>query len=70
MRIELAEGAKHDLVLEISDGEFSDEPPDAGLSWAATEQAWSGVQQALDELPARLRVRVAGDRGRGGRRSA
>ena len=29
MRIELAEGAKHDLVLEISDRGFTDEPPDA-----------------------------------------
>ena len=29
--VELAEGAKHDLVLEISDREFTGEPPDAGL---------------------------------------
>ena len=43
MRIELAEGAQHDLVLKISDREFSDEPPDAGRAGAATQEAWSGV---------------------------
>ena len=34
-------GTKHDLVLELSDREFTAEPPDAGQSWAATEEAWS-----------------------------
>jgi alpha,alpha-trehalase len=50
MGIELAEGAKHDLVLEISGREFSDEPPDAGQAWAATEEAWSGVAPDCDDL--------------------
>ena len=43
-------GTKGDLVLEISDREFSDDPPDAGQAWAATEEAWSGVAPACDDL--------------------
>jgi alpha,alpha-trehalase len=50
MEIELAAGTKGDLVLEISDREFSDDPPDAGQAWAATEEAWSGVAPACDDL--------------------
>jgi GH15 family glucan-1,4-alpha-glucosidase len=41
MTVELAAGAEHALVLEISDREFTDDPPDAGRTWAATEEAWS-----------------------------
>jgi GH15 family glucan-1,4-alpha-glucosidase len=59
MRIELAEGAKHDLVLEISDRAFSEEPPDAGRSWAATEEAWSGVVPGCDDLIAAADARHA-----------
>jgi hypothetical protein len=50
MAIELAAGAKHDFVLEISDRQFTDEPPDADKSWAATEEAWSGVAPDCDDL--------------------
>jgi GH15 family glucan-1,4-alpha-glucosidase len=50
MRIELAEGAKHDLVLEISDREFTDEPPDTERCWAATEETWSGVAPDCEDL--------------------
>jgi alpha,alpha-trehalase len=50
MRIELAEGAKHDLVLEISDREFTDEPPDARRCWAATEEAWSDAAPDCEDL--------------------
>ena len=50
MGIELAEGAKHDFVLEIADREFRDGPPDAGQSWAVTEEAWSGVAPDCDDL--------------------
>jgi GH15 family glucan-1,4-alpha-glucosidase len=50
MKIELSAGAKHDLVLEISDREFPDEPPDAGQAWAATEEAWSGVAPDCGDL--------------------
>ena len=50
MRIELAPGTTHDLVLELSDREFTAEPPDPGQSWAATEQAWSDVSPGCDDL--------------------
>ena len=50
MTIELAEGEKHDLVLEISDREFPGQPPDAGRSWIATEEAWSRVVPDCGEL--------------------
>src|ERR1700722_19463016 len=50
MRIELAPGTKHDLVLELSDRELTAEPPDPGQSWAATEQAWSDVVPDCDGL--------------------
>jgi alpha,alpha-trehalase len=36
-------GQHHDLVLEISDRPFSQAAPDAGETWAATEEAWAGV---------------------------
>ena len=50
MRIELAPGTTHDLVLELSDREFTAEPPDPGQSWAATEEAWSDVVPGCDDL--------------------
>jgi len=43
MTLELADGAQHELVLEVSDNEFADQPPDPGMYWAATEEAWSQV---------------------------
>jgi alpha,alpha-trehalase len=59
MGIELAEGVKHDLVLEISDREFSAEPPDADRSWAATQEAWSGVVPNCEDLVAASDARHA-----------
>ena len=50
MRVELAPGTSHDLVLELSDREFTAEPPDPGESWAATEEAWSDVSPGCDDL--------------------
>jgi alpha,alpha-trehalase len=50
MRIELPPGTTHDLVLELSDHEFTAEPPDPGQSWAATEEAWSDVSPGCDDL--------------------
>ena len=50
MRVELAPGTTHDLVLELSDREFTAEPPDPGESWAATEEAWSAVVPDCDGL--------------------
>jgi hypothetical protein len=50
MGVELAAGRNHDLVLELSDREFSAEPPDPGEGWAATEEAWSAVVPDCDGL--------------------
>jgi alpha,alpha-trehalase len=50
MRIKLAPRTSHDLVLELSDREFTAEPPDPGRSWAATEEAWSDVSPGCDDL--------------------
>jgi hypothetical protein len=43
LTVELAKGAEHDLVLEISDRDFPDDPPDAAKLWSATEESWSRV---------------------------
>src|SRR5215469_9575788 len=43
MRIMLAAGERHELVLEMSDRELTDEPPDPGRMWVATEEEWSRV---------------------------
>ena len=43
MRIKLAAGERHELVLEMSDRELTDEPPDPERMWVGTEQAWSRV---------------------------
>jgi hypothetical protein len=50
MTVRVAEGAAHDLVLEISDGDFTDPPPDPVKLWAATEEAWSQVAPGCDDL--------------------
>jgi alpha,alpha-trehalase len=50
MTVKLAEGEKHELVLEISDREFSDGPPEAGTLWAATEESWSRVVPDCGDL--------------------
>jgi GH15 family glucan-1,4-alpha-glucosidase len=50
MGISVAEGEHHDLVLEMSDREFTDEPPDPGRAWAGTEEAWSRVVPDCDDL--------------------
>ena len=50
MTVRLAEGATHDLVLEMSDSDFTDQPPDAGKLWAATGEAWSQVAPGCGDL--------------------
>ncbi|HEX4092765.1 MAG TPA: glycoside hydrolase family 15 protein [Trebonia sp.] len=50
MRVDLAPGTSHDLVLELSDRELAGDPPDPGQSWAATEAAWSDVVPDCDGL--------------------
>jgi len=50
LTVKLGGGEQHDLVLEISDCEFSDGPPDADRTWAATAEAWSQVVPDCDSL--------------------
>ncbi|HEX9040845.1 MAG TPA: glycoside hydrolase family 15 protein [Trebonia sp.] len=50
MTVELAEGASHDLVLEISDAELTGQPPDPERLWAATEESWSQVAPGCEDL--------------------
>jgi alpha,alpha-trehalase len=50
LRVELAEGGHHDLVLEISDSKPADDLTDAETYWSATQQAWSQVVPACDDL--------------------
>jgi alpha,alpha-trehalase len=50
MTVELAEGEEHELVLEISDSDFADEPADPQKLWAATEEAWSRVAPGCGDL--------------------
>jgi GH15 family glucan-1,4-alpha-glucosidase len=50
LTVNLAEGEEHELVLEITDREFSDEQPDPGQLWTATEEAWSQVVPDCDDL--------------------
>ena len=57
MRVELSPGTRHDLVLELSDREFTTEPPDPGESWAATEEAWSAVVPDCDGMIALVDAR-------------
>lgn len=45
--VELAEGAHHDLVLELSDAPLDGDPPDADRLWTATETAWREAVPAL-----------------------
>jgi GH15 family glucan-1,4-alpha-glucosidase len=50
LTVRLEEGEKHDLVLEMSDRDFTDGAPDAERLWTATEEAWSQVAPACDDL--------------------
>ena len=48
MVVEVAEGAAHDLVLELALQPLEDRPaPDAGRAWEATEAAWAERVPAL-----------------------
>jgi hypothetical protein len=52
--LSLPAGGHHDLVLELSDRPFDAEPPDAGGTWAATQEAWSAaVPECADLIAAR-----------------
>src|SRR5262249_8156039 len=41
LHLDVPEGASHDLVLEIADGDLADDPVDPVATWRATEAAWS-----------------------------
>jgi len=41
-------GAHHDLVLELSDRDTDEEPPDPDLAWAGTETAWRDAVPPLE----------------------
>jgi hypothetical protein len=48
LHVDLAAGAHHDLVLELSDQAFAGDPVQAGSAWAATEAAWTAAIPRLD----------------------
>ncbi len=50
LTVRLAAGEAHDLVLEISDREPPGEQADADMYWSATQEAWSQVVPACDDL--------------------
>ncbi len=50
MTVRLKAGEHYDLVLEMSDREITDEPPDADRMWTGTEEAWSQVVPGCDGL--------------------
>ena len=59
LTVTLPAGGHHDLVLELSDRPLDTQPPDPGQVWAATEEAWSAVVPACDELVAARDARHA-----------
>jgi alpha,alpha-trehalase len=50
LTVTLPPGGHHDLVLELADRPLDDPPPDPDQAWAATENTWSGVVPACDDL--------------------
>jgi alpha,alpha-trehalase len=50
LTVTLPAGGYHDLVLELSDRPLPDRPPDPDQAWAATENTWSDVVPACDDL--------------------
>jgi hypothetical protein len=59
LTVTLPAGAHHDLVLELSDQPLDARPPDPDAAWAATEEAWSAVVPACDDLIATRDARHA-----------
>jgi hypothetical protein len=52
-------GARHDLVLELSDQPLGAEPPDAEAAWRATETTWAQGVPRLDGVTAGRDARQA-----------
>ena len=59
LTVTLPAGGHHDLVLELSDRPLDTPPPDPDQTWAATEEAWSAVVPACDDLTAARDARHA-----------
>ncbi len=47
LNLTLGPGARHDLVLEVSDQDLAAEPAAAGRAWEATQTAWSAAMPGL-----------------------
>jgi hypothetical protein len=50
LTVTLPAGGHHDLVLELADRPLDGPPPDPDAAWAATENTWSDVVPACDDL--------------------
>jgi hypothetical protein len=50
MMLRLDPGQQHDLVLELSDRPLDGPPPDPGVAWAGTQEAWSSVVPDCTDL--------------------
>jgi alpha,alpha-trehalase len=50
LTVTLPAGGHHDLVLELADRPLDGPPPDPDAAWAATEETWSDVVPACDDL--------------------
>ncbi|HEY2879094.1 glycoside hydrolase family 15 protein [Nocardioides sp.] len=54
LELDVAADEHHDLVLEVSDGAFDDDPPDPDRAWHLTEEAWRrAVPRGDDSLAPR-----------------
>jgi len=42
-------GQRHELVLEINEGPLATGPPDAALTWQATESSWARARPSLEQ---------------------
>jgi alpha,alpha-trehalase len=54
--LRLEPGEHHNLVLEVSDEQLPDEPPDPDEAWRTTEQSWRSCVPAFDGLLSRRDV--------------
>jgi GH15 family glucan-1,4-alpha-glucosidase len=59
LTVTLPAGGQHDLVLEVSGRPLDTPPPDPDRTWAATEETWSAVVPACDDLTAARDARHA-----------
>ncbi len=48
LQVRLAPGEQHDLVLELSEKQFPDSPPDPDAAWDGTEHTWATTVPGLE----------------------